>query len=163
MRNLILITGLTFLTACIYFNARGAQENIPDGWRKVDAEGHFTFRLPKRMELRSEERCVECIWGSTFSDDRIKLHAEYTDWNEEYAQQFLAKQQEYVKEFTEIDGKSAKIQGWRFEDAPQGFSYIVEVRFYGTDRKLIARLSALCKDRRDLETAKQIFRSVDFP
>jgi len=162
MRNLILI-GLTFLTACFYLDASTAQENIPGEWRKVAADVHFTFRLPTSMKLSSEERCVECAWGSTFSDDRIRLHAEYTDWNEEHAPQFLAKQQEYVKESTEIDGKSAKIQSWRSEDVPQGFRYIAEVRFYGTDRKLIARLSALCKERRDVETAKQIFSSVDFP
>lgn len=163
MRNLVLLIGYTFLTACFHVNAPVAQENIPSGWRKVDAEGYFTFRLPKSMELVSREQCPECAWGSTFSDDRIRLHATYTDWNEEYALQFLAKQKEYVKELTEIDGKSAKIQSWRLEDAPHGFRYAAEVRFYSTNRKLIAKLSGVCKERRDVETAKRIFKSVDFP
>jgi hypothetical protein len=64
------------------------------------------------MKLSSVERSVECAWGSTFSDNRISVHGEYSDWNEEYAPHYLAKQQEYVKELTEIDGKSAKIQTW---------------------------------------------------
>jgi hypothetical protein len=120
MRNLILITGLTFLTACIStLTLEGRRKTFLTDGAKLMLKVISPFVLPKRMELRSEERCVECIWGSTFSDDRIKLDAEYTDWNEEYAQQFLAKQQEYVKELTEIDGKSAKIQGWRFEMRPK--------------------------------------------
>jgi hypothetical protein len=85
MRNVILIIALSFLTPCIHSQASVAQENTANLWRKVDAGGYFTFRLPNDMKLTSEERCLECGWGSTFSDSRIRLHAEYSDWNEEYA------------------------------------------------------------------------------
>ena len=162
MRKLLFLSGLVILTACA-FDAPVAQVSIPDGWHKIDAEGRFTFYLPGTMKLSSDERCEECAWGSTFSDDRIRLYAEYTSWNEEYAPHYLAKQKEYVKELTEIDGRSAKIQSWQTEDSPEGFGYIAEVRFYGADRKLVARVSALCREGRDVETAKQIFRTVDFP
>lgn len=162
MRKLIFLSGLVIVTAC-FINAAVAQISIPNGWRKIDAEGHFTFYLPESMKLRSEVRCVECAWGSTFSDDRIRLYAEYTSWNEEYAPQYLAKQKEYGTELTEIDGKKAKIQSWRSEDSPKGFRYIAEVRFYEVDGKLIARMSSSCKEGRDVEIVKQIFRTVDFP
>jgi hypothetical protein len=67
------------------------------------------------MRLSSAERCQECAWGSTFSNGRIRLHAEFSTWNEEYTAQYLEKQQEYVKEWTEIDGKRAKIQSFALD------------------------------------------------
>ena len=161
MRKLLFLSGLVILTA-YSVAAPAAQVSIPDGWRKIDAEGHFTFYLPESMKLSSEVRCEECAWGSTYSDDRIRLYAEYTSWNEEYAPQYLAKQKEYVKELTEVDGRKAKIQSWRAEDSPGGFPYIAEVRFYEADGKLVARMSALCKEGRDVGTAKQVFKTVDF-
>ena len=161
MSKLFFLSGLVTLMAC-FFDAPAPQVSIPDGWRKIDAEGRFTFSLPESMKLSSNVRCVECAWGSTYSDARILLYAEYTSWNEEYASHYLAKQKEYVKELTEVDGRKAKIQSWRAEDSPEGFGYIAEVRFYGADGKLVARMSALCKEGRDVETAKQVFRTVDF-
>jgi hypothetical protein len=162
MNKLLFLSGFVALMAC-FINAPAVQVSIPDGWRKVDAEGHFTFYLPESMKLSSDARCVECAWGSTYSDGRIQLYAEYTSWNEEYAAHHLAKQKEYVKELTEVDGRKAKIQSWRAGDLPGGFGHIAEVRFYGVDGKLVARMSALCKERRDVEIAKQVFRTVDFP
>jgi hypothetical protein len=111
----------------------------------------------------SSERCEECAWGSSFRNGRIWLFAEYTSWNEEYTSQYLEKQQEYVKELVQVDGHTTKIQSWRDEHEVHGFSYSAEARFYKSDGRLRAHLLAHCKTRRDVETAKQIFRSVDFP
>jgi hypothetical protein len=72
------------------------------------------------MQLRSTERCEECTWGSTYADERMRLYAEYTSWNEEYAEQYLAKQPDYQKQITELGGKKAKVQSWRTEDSPGG-------------------------------------------
>jgi hypothetical protein len=138
-----------------------AQESIPHGWQRIDAEGYFSFYLPPSMQLRSTERCVECAWGSTYADERICLYAAYTSWNEEYAEQYLTKQADYQKQITEIGGKKAKVQSWRNQDSPYGFAYTAEVRFYGGKGKLVARLSASCKAQSDVDTAKQIFRTAN--
>jgi hypothetical protein len=162
MRKLLFLSGLVVIIASSVA-AQVNQVSIRAGWRKIDADGHFTFYLPKSMKLRSEARCLECAWGSTYSDNRIRLYTEYTSWNEEYAANYLTKQKEYVKELVEVDGRKAKIQSWRAEDSPKGFGYIAEVRFYGADGKLEARMSALCKEGHDVEIAKQVFKTVDFP
>ena len=138
-----------------------SQEVVPTNWRTIKAENYYTFRAPVGMKLIGTERCVECAWGSTYSTTGIMLFAEYSSWNEEYAPEYLAKQKEYQKEWTEIDGKCAKVQSWRL-DENRGYGYETEVRFYGPDKKLMARMTALCKTWNDVEMAKQIFRSVDF-
>jgi len=159
MRRLIFPVSLIILAACLA-NEPIAQQPIPNGWQRIDAEGYFSFYLPPAMQLRSTERCEECAWGSTYADDRIRLYAEYTSWNEEYAEQYLTKQPEYQKQVAEIGGKKAKVQSWRTEDSPEGFAYAAEVRFYGANGKLVARLSASCKAQSDVDTAKQIFRTA---
>jgi hypothetical protein len=135
---------------------------IPEGWKRVEADKFMTFYLPNGMRLESAEMCVECAWGSTYSNDRIRLHATYTSWNEEYAQHYLAKQAEYVKEMTTIDGNRAKIQSWRLEQVVDEYNLTIEVRVYDSSGKLKAMMSALCKAGSDLETAKKIFMTIQF-
>lgn len=115
------------------------------------------------MRLTSEETCVECAWGSTFSDDRINLHATYCSWDEGYAPHYLARQFEYRKESLTIVGKRAKIQTWRWDEPRQTYNYYAEVKFYSSvDGKMVAWMSALCKEALDVETAKQIFNTIEF-
>ena len=163
MRSLLSMTFFLCLAACVQGQAPKTEVAIPAGWQKVDAEGRFAFHLPQGMKLTSTERCEECAWGSVYSDDRIRLYAEYTSWNEEYVQEYLDRQPEYARELTRIDGRKAKIQSWRLNAAVEGRGFTTEVRFYGSDGKLLAHMSALCKERDDVETAKQIFRTADFP
>ena len=96
----------------------------------------MTFYLAHGMRLEREEMCVECAWGSTYSNDRMRLHATYTSWNEEYAQDYLAKQAEYIREMTTIDGNRAKIQSWRGELA---FIFqlwiLIETSFYESPKR----------------------------
>jgi hypothetical protein len=139
---------------------RVAQETVPSGWQRIDADGYFAFYLPSTMQLRSTERCEECAWGSTYADERIRLHATYTSWDEGYSSDYLLKQAEYQIETIELAGKKATVQSWRTSDVSEGFGYIVEARLYGVDKRLVARFSAACKSHGDLETAKQIFRTA---
>jgi hypothetical protein len=72
----------------------------------------------------------------------------------------LNRQPEYQRQITEIGGKKAKIESWRSSELPDGFAYLAEARFYGDNGRLAARLSASCKLPSDVDTAKQIFRTV---
>jgi hypothetical protein len=159
VQSLIFPIGGILLAGCLAIEPI-AQKPIPDGWKRIDAEGYFSFYLPPSMQLRSTARCEECAWGSSYGDHPIRLYAEYTSWNEEYAEQYLTKQPDYQKQITEIGGKRAKVQSWRNQDSAGGFAYTAEVRFYGGNGKLVARLSASCKAQSDVNTAKQIFRTA---
>jgi hypothetical protein len=157
--RILLLTSLLVISTCLVVPKRIAQEPIPSDWQRVDAEGYFAFHLPPTMQLLTTERCVECAWGSTYADDHIRLLAEYTSWNEGYAPEYLAKQPEYEKQTAEIAGKTTKLQSWRTSEF-DGFAYVAEARFFGSNGKLLARLSALCKSRPDVQTAKRIFSTV---
>jgi hypothetical protein len=135
---------------------------IPEGWKKVEAEKFMTFYLPNDMRLESEERCVECAWGSTYLNNRIRLYAEYSSWASETREDYLAKQAEYKKEMTTIDGNRAKIQSLRLENVVHEYNRTIEVRIYDSSGKPKARMSALCKAGSDLETAKKIFMTIRF-
>ena len=156
--QITLSVGLLFISTCFVGPQRIAQEPIPSGWQRVDA-GYFAFYLPPTMQLLTTERCDECAWGNSYTDDHIRLLAEYTSWNEGYAPAYLAKQAEYDKDTTEINGKTAKLQSWRTSEF-EGFAYIAEARFFGSNGKLLARLSALCKSKSDVQTAKRIFSTA---
>ena len=137
-----------------------AQEPIPNGWQRINAAGYFSFHLPPTFRLRNTSRCLECTWGSYYGNNRIRLHAEYTSWNEEHSEDYLMKQPNYQKQITEIGGKKAKIQSWKEEHPGREYAHNAEVRFYDSNGNLIARLRAFCKQQSDIETAKQIFRTV---
>jgi hypothetical protein len=157
---------ISLATALLYFFSYSQTlkvgPTIPEGWKMIEADKFMTFYLPDGMRLVSEERCVECAWGSTYSNDRIRLYAEYTSWNSEYAAHYLAKQADYLKEMTTIDGNRAKIQSWRLEQAVDGFNLYTEVRIYDPSGKLKARMSALCIESIDIETAKKIYTTIQF-
>ena len=159
----MLLLAMSGLLASGCTNNRAVQSAIAAGWTRVDADKFFTFYLPESMRLVSEERCEECAWGSTYSDDRLRLYAEYTSWNEEFAPQYLAKQADYVKEIGELDSKAAKIQSWSLPEPVDGYRYTGEARIYDPrDGRLIARMSVWCKDASDLETARSVFRTIRF-
>lgn len=145
-------------------SAKVLKEPIPQGWHKVNAKHLFTLYLPASMQLSNPEQSIESVWGSTFSDERVKLYAEYGSWNGEYAPEYLAKQLEYEKELTQISGKRAKVESWRTDELPSSSKYIAEARVYRVDGDGNGlSLSALCKEESDVKMAKQIFRTVELP
>jgi hypothetical protein len=165
MRNFTVLKTILLLSLITHVASMASQALVPKGWRKIDAGSRFTFHLPKSMKLIGNKMCEECGWSGQFSNRRISLHVVSTDLtvNERYAARNHAKQKEYVKELIEIDGRKGTMVSWRPEESPQGFSYFAEVSFYGADGILLARLEAWCKGRHEVETAKQIFRTVNFP
>jgi hypothetical protein len=159
----MLLLAMSGLPSPACTNNRAVQSAISAGWTRVEADKSFTFYLPESMRLVSQERCEECAWGSTYSDDRLSLYAEYTSWNEEFAPQYLAKQADYVKEIGELDSKAAKIQSWSLPEPVDGYRYTGEARVYDPrDGGLIATMSVRCKDTSDLETARRIFKTIRF-
>ena len=116
----LLVATLFFLSCS---QPRRVEPAAPVGWNKTEAGKFFTFYLPKSMHLVSEATCLECAWGSTYSDTQIRLDAEYTSWNEEYAPDDLAKRADYTKELATIDGHRSKIQGWCLQQPEDGYHY----------------------------------------
>ena len=139
--------------------SRVVHPSIPEGWNEVNAEGLFSFHLPKNMKVSSYEASMESSWGRSFSNDGIRLYAEYSSWEEGY----LANQFEYEKERIEFSGRKSVMHSWRRAEPAGIYKYEAEFRIYDARGKMLVRMSADCRKRADVETAKRIFTTVQFP
>ena len=136
---------------------------IPAGWYKVTAGGLFSFHLPKDVKVSGYEMSEESSWGRSFSNNGIRLHAEYSSWDEGYAATYLAKQFEYDKERIELNGRKAVVHSWRWAEPANPYKYKAEFRIYDAQGRMLVRMSADCRERAEVQVAKQIFMTVEFP
>jgi hypothetical protein len=136
---------------------------IPAGWNKITAEGLFGFYVPKSMKVSGNEVSIEASWGRSFSNNGIRLYTEYSSWEEGYDTAYLAKQFEYEKERIEVDGRKAVVHSWRWAEPRGSYKYRAELRIYDTKGRMLVRMSADCRGRADVELAKRIFMTVEFP
>lgn len=143
--------------------SRIVRPSIPADWNKVTADGLFSFYVPKNMKVSSNEMSEEAAWGRSFSNDGIRLYAEYSSWEEGYTSEYLAKQFEYEKERIELNGRKALVHSWRWAEPATHYKYEAEVRVYDAQGKMLVRMSADCMERSDVELAKRIFMTVQFP
>jgi len=135
---------------------------VLNDWYRVNGNGYLTFYLPQTIKLRSTERSQEAAWGSVFSDDRIRVFAEYTTFGEEWAESHLEKQNTYQKEFVDIDGRKAKIRSWCWATPETKFKCQAELIISDVPKNW-AKLAVDVKHQRDLELARRIFQTVSLP
>ena len=135
---------------------------IPAGWNTVTADGLFSFYVPKNMKVSGDEVSLEAAWGRSFSNKGMRLYAEYSSWEESYAAEYLAKQFEYEKERIELSGRKALVQSWRWAERTP-YKYKAECRIHDAQGRMLVRMSADCRERADVELAKRIFMTVEFP
>jgi len=143
--------------------ARVVVPQIPADWEKITADGLFSFYVPKSMNVSGNEVSIEASWGRSFSNNGMRLYAEYSSWEERYAASYLAKQFEYEKERMELNGRKAVVQSWRWAEPSSVYKYEAEFRIYDAQGEMLVRMSAHCKERADVALAKQIFMTVEFP
>jgi hypothetical protein len=142
---------------------RIVRPSVPAGWSKVTADRLFSFYLPTNMKVSGNEVSEETAWGSSFSNNGMRLYAEYSSWEEGYAATYLAKQFEYEKERIELNGRKALVHSWRWAEPPGIYKYEAEFRIYDAQGRMLVRMSADCRERADVELAKRIFTTVEFP
>jgi len=160
-RNLQLIGALLL----ILLGAQSAlcQADVPDGWRKVDAEGRLTFYLPPEMK-QANVHGIENLY-QVYSDGRLKLSLVYEPDSvlayEERESQFG---KDYREIMTEVDGRPAFLFIYRRAaegERPQTYNADIYVGdLPGARVKLWMWASSTNPD--DIESARRIFSSVEF-
>lgn len=138
---------------------------LKNGWYEVNADKFYTFYLPLTLPLTRSTTNPEAEWGSTYSNDQITLSAEYSSYSEEINAEYADKQSEYKKEITTIDGRRAKIQSWKLEDANWGhdYKYCASLILYEQKTgKQVAKMNLLSKQREGIALANEIFKTVRF-
>ena len=140
-----------------------SQRGVPDGWRKIDAEGHFTFYLPPGMK-QTDVHGIENLY-QVYSDGRLKFSLVFEPDSvlayEERDSQFGKDYQEIM---IEVDGRPSSLFIYRREAQglrPQTYNADIYVGDLPKAQvKLWMWASSTSSD--DIEIARRIFSSVEF-
>jgi hypothetical protein len=139
------------------------QTGVPDGWRRVDAEGRLTFYLPPDMK-QADVHGIENLY-QVYSNGRLRLSFVYEPDGvlayEERESQFGKDHQEIR---TEVDGRPAYLFIYRRE-AEEGRPQTHNADVYVGDlpgAQVKLWMWASSPNPEDLEVARRIFSSVEF-
>ena len=156
---LIVVSGLL----CISPMASGT---VPSDWKKVDAEGRFSFFLPPDME-EHPVKGIDSYVGEYRNSD-VALSFDYGWWSDSF--KYYPSRPQYQEATVEIDGKAAKVITFFRSEHDNPFPYVAAIHFadVGTgpgEGGMITKLTlwADCKSPADQDIAKEIFSSIKFP
>ena len=139
-----------------------AQDSAPSGWRKIDADGKFSFYLPPNMR-------------DTGVHSLENYHREYTNGHMQVSfdyEAFFCRAYENRaragKDFQEmelqVDGKKAFLFTYQSNDWKNRLWYMAELHVGDLPNcKVILWMTVSSRSPRALETAKTIFRTINFP
>lgn len=137
---------------------------VPSDWKKVSA-CKMSFFVPQDFKEKDEEGVDSCV--TSFGNGKIWLNIDYGYYggaseNDETVKNF---KQEFIK----IDGKKAQLAIYRedFADAKNVLMAEIYVVMDTSEKKTKGVTTSLnmeigLESEKDLETAKQIFRSIRF-
>ena len=144
-------------------NNADAQFSAPSGWRKIDADGKFSFYLPPDMR-DTGIRGIE------------NLHREYTNGRMHLSYDFEPygylsyerRERKFGKDFQEtqlqIDGRKSFLFVHRDSDRKNRRTHNAD--FYVADlpnSEVTLRMWVSSRSARDVEVAKTIFQTIKFP
>ena len=149
--------------AAVNNNLPDAQISVPSGWRKIDADGKFSFYLPPDM----------CNTGVSGFEN---LHREYTngqmqvrfDYDPYDHLSYSNRARRFGSDFQEIqlqvDGKKSYLFLYKRSDRKNRRTHNADL-YVGDfpNSEVIMYMGVTSRSVRDLETAKTIFRTIKFP
>jgi hypothetical protein len=151
------------LVAAVNNDLLDAQTSIPSGWRKIDANGKFSFYLPQNMRetgVVSPEN-----FHREYTNGRMQVRIDY-DPHEHLSYSHRA--QRFGKDFQEIelqvDGKKSFMFLYQYSDRNNRRTHNADL-YIGDYPKgeVIVFMAVTSRSAQDLETAKTIFQTIKFP
>ncbi len=146
------------------------QTAIPRNWQKIDAEGLFTFYLPPGMK-KTGMTGVESFLGEYLGSERrfLFIHEPYDYLS--YDSRRSDEMRDYRETETKIGGRKAVIRTYHTTDENAYYSYergqttyVAELHVGDWAKSEVELFMSLeSKSSSDLEVAKRIFNSVEFP
>jgi hypothetical protein len=140
-----------------------SQTSPPDGWRKIDAEGRFTFYLPPEMK-QSNVHGMENLYQQ-YSDGRLKFSLVFEpDGVLAYEERESQFGKDYQEIKTAVDGRPAFLFIYRREaEGRRPQTYNADI-YVGDLPKAQVKLWmwAYSTSPDDIEIARRIFSSVEF-
>lgn len=149
--------------AAVNNRASDAQNSVPAGWRKIDADGKFSFYVPPNMRYTGIHGIDE--FHREYTTGRIYLTFSYEPMGIlAYDNRAIA----YGKGFKEIellvDGRKAFLFIYQSKDWKKRRTYDAEL--YVGDllkRDVILSMAVSSRSPRGVEIAKTIFSTIKFP
>jgi hypothetical protein len=145
------------------FTAASVRQTAPTpGWQHIDADGLFDFRLPQGF-IKTEMTGVEHYLGEYYKGETRFLFI----WGDTASLAYSERRQPWMQDYQEV---STRIRGKRvnirtYSQIGNGErSYRAELNVGNWEKGQVELYMGLeSKDPADLETANQVFRSINFP
>jgi hypothetical protein len=156
---------LAFAFSYVGLTNNSAQNlKVPSDWKKVSACA-TSFFVPQDFKETDREITDSCV--RTFGDGKIWLHIDYGYYGG--ASKNKKTVTDFKDEFIKINGKKAQLATYRedFADAENVLVARIYVVVDKSEKKTKGLTTSLnmevvLKNEKDLETARQIFRSIRF-
>ena len=144
-------------------NLPDVQTSVPSGWRKIDADGKFSFYLPP--DMRDTGRGSIENFHREYTNGRMYLSFDYDpNFYRSYENRFLNLGKDLEEIQLQVDGKKAFIFVYQTKDRKERRTHIAE--FWIGDipnHEVIMSMSVSSRNPQAMETAKTIFRTVKLP
>lgn len=141
-------------------NLPDVQASVPSGWRKIDADGKFSFYLPP--DMRDTGRGSIENFHREYTNGRMYLSFDYDpNFYRSYENRFLNLGKDLEEIQLQVDGKNAFIFVYQTNDWKKRRTHIAE--FWVGDipnHEVIMWMSVSSRNPQAMKTAKTIFRTV---
>src|ERR1044072_4378283 len=162
MKQIFLL--LLIVISCPLVGMAQSEVAAPGGWKRIDANGHFSFYLPPEMKKQDVQGIDSYV--EVYSSETMKLNFDYGQYSNHLDNEG---EEDYQAEMIEIAGRKAKVVTFTIKNGEPGYSYYAGVYFSdaGTIERRFPKpeltVGVSCKSRADQETAKKIFSTIRFP
>ena len=147
--------------APLYNAVPDAQNSMPSGWRKIDADGKFSFYLPQDMRLTGRG-----LDSSTreYSNGRIQVSFDYQpNAHVSYSSRATAFGNNFQETELQVDGKKSFLFVYEARDYKNRPVHKADL-YVGDlpNSKVIIWMSVSSRSPQAIETAKTIFSTIKF-
>jgi heat shock protein HslJ len=150
--------GMNVITLAHPSKVNETRQNSQSNWQQFSKCG-FTFSAPKTLVDLTGRGIDSCV--GSFKDENLRIGIDYGMYSARFKKE--SSRIEFKEETIEIDGKSAQLITYVYS-----INYGVKTYFSGlhieldTKGNLALNMIIFVANEKDLETAKQIFKTIKF-
>jgi hypothetical protein len=144
-------------------NLPDVQTSAPAGWRKIDADGKFTFYLPP--DMRDTGRSSLENFHREYTNGRMQVRFDYDPFQHlAYSNRATTFGSGFQEIELEVDGKKSFLFIHQGSDRKKRRTHNAEL-YVGDlpNSDVTMYMGVTSRSERDIETAKTIFRTIKFP
>jgi|SRR5688572_6914358 len=140
-----------------------AQDSVPAGWRKIDADGKFSFYLPP--DMRDLDRGSLENYHDEYTNGRVHVSFDYKpSFRLSYERRAIAFGKGFEEIEFQIDGKKAFMFVYEAKDWRNKRIYMAQLNVGDLPNgECIIWMIADSRSRQGMDIAKKIFRTVRLP